>query len=138
VIEKLPRVLMVEDDADFALLVRRAFQKAEVGASLEVAGDGEQAISSLSNIGADRPVLVLLDLKLPKLSGFDVLRWIRGNADLSGVPVIVFTSSGQDRDRVEVQRLGAEDYKIKPPGYSELVGLMKDLHERWLSIPRRT
>jgi DNA-binding response OmpR family regulator len=132
-----PRVLMVEDDPDFAVLTRRAFAKAEVSATLDVIGDGEAAIGYVEGVLGSPPALVLLDLKLPKVSGFEVLRWIRGQDSLSTLPVIVLTSSGQDRDRAEARELGASDFRVKPAGFPELVDLVREVSGRWLgrSIP---
>jgi DNA-binding response OmpR family regulator len=126
----LPRVLVVEDDSDFAVLLRRAFRKAGVRATLDFAVDGEEAIAFLDRAVAAPPALVLLDLKLPKLSGFEVLRWIKAHPKLGAVPVVVLTSSGQDRDREEVKSLGAADYQVKPAGFDELVSLLTQLVER--------
>jgi DNA-binding response OmpR family regulator len=130
-------VLLVEDDPDFAVLLRRAFSKAGVAASLVVVTDGEEAISHLETHPSTPPALVLLDLKLPKISGFDVLRWIRSNRTLAGLPVVILTSSGQDRDREEGANLGASDYKMKPAGFTELLQLAKDVAQRWLPGPTR-
>jgi DNA-binding response OmpR family regulator len=123
---------MVEDDSDFAVLTRRAFAKAEVSISLTVVGDGEAAIGYVEGVLGNPPALVLLDLKLPKLSGFEVLRWIRKQDSLSKLPVIVLTSSGQDRDREEAKALGASDFCVKPVGFADLVALVRDVSHRWL------
>jgi len=126
-----PRILMVEDDADFALLARHALSRAEVAASLDVVGNGEEAVSYLERAKVEPPALVLLDLKLPKLSGVDVLRWIRAEGNFQNLRVVVLTSSGQDCDREEVAKLGAADYRVKPAGFRELVALMREIADRW-------
>ena len=129
----LPRVLLVDDDPDFALLARRAFDKAQVAAFFVRVEDGEAAMEILRGAVSERPALMLLDLKLPKLSGFEVLRWMRGDAELSKLPVVVLTSSGLDRDREEANTLGAREYRVKPSGFRELIGLLRELAERWIS-----
>jgi two-component system response regulator len=128
---RAPQVLMVEDDDDFVALARLAFRKAELSLALTVATNGEEAISHLKN-GATHPALVLLDLKLPKVSGIEVLRWIRSEHSAPALPVVMLTSSGEDGDRGAVAELGANDYCVKPHGFSELVVLFKKIAGRWL------
>jgi CheY-like chemotaxis protein len=133
----LPRILMVEDDPDFAFLVKRAFGKAEVAAHLDVVGDGEAALAYLKASPSRPPALVLLDLKLPKLFGFQVLSRLRQDPQLPGLPVVVLTSSGQDRDREEARNLGADDFKVKPPSYQDLIRLLGEVAARWLPASHR-
>jgi two-component system, response regulator len=129
----MPKVLLVEDDADFAVLVRRAFLKAGVAVSIAEARDGEGAVSHLKEAKGNLPALVLLDLKLPKLSGIEVLHWIRSSNESSGLRVVVLTSSGEVADRERAINAGADDFTVKPAGFGELVGLVKDLSDRWLT-----
>ena len=136
--DSLPRILMVEDDQDFAFLAKRAFGKAAIPAGLDLVGDGEAALAYLTASKPRPPALILLDLKLPKLSGFEVLRWLRKVPEFSGLPVTILTSSGQDRDREEAKRLGADDFKVKPPSYSELIILLGEVAARWLPASHRT
>lgn len=128
----LPRILLVDDDPDFALLARRAFEKASVAAFFARVEDGEAAIEVLKGVPSEMPALVLLDLKLPKLSGFEVLRWMNGEIGLARLPVVVLTSSGQDRDRQEASSLGARDYRVKPSGFRDLIALLRELAGRWI------
>ena len=112
------RVLLVEDDEDHAFLIRRALRDLE-GASVavEVARSGEQAIASLERGRFDEralPQLVLLDLKIPRQDGFEVLRRIRAEASLRTLPVVVMTSSERDDDRDTALRLGATWFVCKP------------------------
>jgi CheY-like chemotaxis protein len=112
------RVLLVEDDEDHAFLIRRALRDLD-GATVEVelARDGEQAIGSLERGHFDErtlPQLVLLDLRIPRQDGFEVLRRIRADATLRTLPVVVMTSSERDDDRDQALRLGATWYVCKP------------------------
>ena len=112
------RVLLVEDDEDHLFLIRRALRDLD-GATVAVdeAANGEQAMTCLERARFDDkvlPQLVLLDLKLPRLDGFEVLRRIRADSLLRTLPVVVLTSSEQDEDREQALRLGATWYVCKP------------------------
>jgi CheY-like chemotaxis protein len=112
------RVLLVEDDQDHLFLIRRALSDLD-GATVAVdeAANGEQALSYLERARFDDhalPQLVLLDLKIPRLDGFEVLRRIRADSLLRPLPVVVLTSSEQEEDREQALRLGATWYVCKP------------------------
>ncbi len=114
-------VLLVEDNPDDVFLMQRAFKKARIKAQLLVVTDGKQAVSYLEGTGEYNnrqlyplPDLVFLDLKLPFLHGFVVLGWIRKQAHLNDVHVIIMTSSMEDQDREKAAALGAP-YLVKPP-----------------------
>src|SRR5687768_14338550 len=99
-------LLIVEDDPDALFLLKRSLLKAGLRAPVQVATDGEEAVSYLAGTGsfADRerhplPCLILLDLKLPRKSGFEVLEWMRSQPRLRRIPVIIVTTSGEERDR---------------------------------------
>lgn len=113
--------LLVEDNEDDVFFMRRAFKAAGLKNSLHVVADGEQAIEYLSGQSdfSDRerhplPDMIFLDLKMPGLNGFDVLRWIR-NDRKSNVPVAMLTSSPEEIDRQKARELGADCYLLKPP-----------------------
>jgi CheY-like chemotaxis protein len=134
----LPVILLVEDNPDDVLLARRALKKADLPVSLQVVGDGDEAVDYLSGSDgfADRsryPLvsLILLDLKLPKRSGLDVLRWIRSQAELTGTPVVVLTSSIEDEDIDRAYALGANSYLQKPVAFNALVELLAVLGLYW-------
>lgn len=134
-------VLLVEDNPDDIDLVRHAFRKADIGASLQVARDGDTAVAYLSGDGgyADRvlhpsPNLILLDLKLPRRSGFEVLTWARANEFTRHTPVVVLTSSGQEADVKRAYECGANSYLTKPVGRDDLVAMLTALDGYWLGL----
>lgn len=131
-------VLLVEDDPGDALLAHHVFEKAIPGASLVHVEDGEAAIAWLSAVGADRPppAYVLLDLKLPRRSGFEVLEWARGRAELRRLPIAVLSSSHVAEDIERACRLGANSYLVKPVGFSELRDLLVTVDRYWTTIDR--
>ncbi len=133
-------VLHVEDDPNDVLLVRRAFQKADVAAPLKSVADGLEAEDYLAGRGAysDRakhplPSLILLDIKLPKKSGLEVLEWLRGQPDLRWIPVIMLTSSQNSGDVRRAYELGANAYLVKPTEISNLIGMIRALAAFWMT-----
>lgn len=133
-----PSILLVEDNPDDVLLVQRAFRKGNLQANLQLAGDGEQAISFLSDAEAgSRPELILLDLKLPRASGLEVLDWLRSRSGLRRIPVVVLTSSRENRDVNSAYDLGANSYLIKPVQFDALLDMLKKLHLYWLVLNQR-
>lgn len=132
-------VLLVEDNPDEVFLTQRAFQKGEVANPLKVLTDGRQALDFIFSQGNyagrdinDKPVLILLDLKLPLVNGLDVLKEIKANQNTCLVPVVVLTSSTEDRDRTESYRLGANDYISKPTRLIEFIEIIKNIKQKWL------
>ena len=132
-------LLLVEDNEDDVFLMRRALKGAHVVNSLYVVDDGQQAVDYLSGTGkfADReqyplPAVVFLDLKLPYISGHDVLAWIRRQKELDGLVVIVLTSSNEASDLSRCYALGANSYVVKPPTPEQLGELAKAFKWYWL------
>jgi CheY-like chemotaxis protein len=133
-------VLLVEDDPNDVALTRRAFARSGLTNPLEVVTDGEQAIAYLAGEPpyADRqrhplPILVLLDLKLPRKSGFDVLGWLRGVPDVRRLPVVVLTSSAQSPDINRAYDAGANSYLVKPVAFENLLALVRTLGLYWIA-----
>jgi two-component system, response regulator len=128
-------VLLVEDDADHVFLVRRALADvAGTEVTVEVAGDGEQAVERLarSRFGAGgRPQLVLLDLKMPRMDGLEVLRRIRADEATAGLPVVVLTSSERQEDREAALRAGATWFVCKPIDGRRFRAELQQLADRW-------
>ncbi len=138
-------ILLVEDNADDAELISRALRKAGASHGLSVIKDGEAAIAYLQNfVQHDRggaftdalPALVLLDLKLPRRSGFEVLEFIRAHEPTRRIPVVVLTSSNQETDIRRAYDLGANSYLVKPVGGDALLAMMGALDAYWLKLNR--
>lgn len=137
----MPSILLVEDNPDDVLLTRRALKKANLQTLLMVATDGDEAVAYLEGTGpyADRqvyplPALILLDLKLPRRSGLEVLQWIRARPTFSTTPVVVLTSSTQKEDIRQAYERGANSYVQKPVAFNELVKLLGTLSVYWFDI----
>jgi CheY-like chemotaxis protein len=133
------RVLVAEDDPSDVFLLQRAFSAAQIPATLHFVRDGQEAIDYLQGEAgfSDRsnhplPDLMLLDLKMPKLNGFDVLSWVRTKPGLRRLLVTVLTSSDQPVDINRAYDLGANSYLLKPHGSSDLIELVKRLQRYWL------
>ena len=137
-------ILLVEDNPDEVLLLRRALKMAGSKAPICVAHDGVEAVEYLSPDGAfsDRtrhplPWLVVLDLKLPRLSGLGVLEWLRGQDRLRRLPVVVLTSSAEERDVASAYDLGVNSYLVKPSSTAELQELAALIDRYWVSTNTR-
>ena len=126
-------ILLVEDNPDDAELVERAFERNKVTERLVIARDGVEALDYLFQ-ASPLPHLVLLDLKLPRLSGFEVLARIRANPITRLQPVVLFTSSTEDEDRLSGYHLGANSYVRKPIEFSQLVEASLRLVSYWVRI----
>ena len=124
-------VLLVEDDANDALLLQRAFHRAKLTSLLRVVTDAEQAMAYLENDGNPTPSLLLLDLNLPRVSGLELLEWLRKKEDpLKDLPVIVLTSSRDTEDIDQAYALGANSYMAKPNGnFDGLAQMVKELDQ---------
>ena len=126
---------LVEDDDDHVFLIRRALADlADLAVSVEVAADGEQATERLARSRYEpggRPQLVLLDLKMPRMDGLEVLRRIRADEAAAGLPVVVLTSSERQEDREEALRLGATWFVCKPIDGRRFRAEIQQLADRW-------
>ena len=136
-------ILLAEDSQDDILLIRRAFRQANIINPLQVVRDGEEVIAYLSGDGryANRaeyplPELLLLDLKMPGLDGFDVLRWIRDQPGLQAMRIVVLSSSQQIRDVNLAYRLGANSFLVKPVDFKDLVELTQAIQGYWLWLSK--
>lgn len=134
-------VLLVEDDPDQVLLMKEALARVNLVNPLQVAEDGEEAIAYLSGEGvyADRkryplPSLVLLDLKLPRISGLEVLEWLRKQPPFRNLPVVVLTASSQGSDVHRAYALGVNSYLLKPVGFADLTEMMKSIGMYWMIL----
>jgi two-component system response regulator len=131
-------VLLVEDNEDDERLTLRALKDTYPAPRVEVARDGEQALSYLSRWPSEGesehqiPSLVLLDLKLPKISGQEVLKAFRAHAPLQDVPIVIVTSSENEMDIRSVWEMGASDYMKKPMDYCEYLSAVESVARMWL------
>jgi len=133
-------VLLVEDEENDALLMQRAFQRVDVTCPLKHVLDGVEARDYLSGKGSfsDRtkfpiPSIVLLDLKMPRMSGFELLEWVRKQEAISHLLVIVLTSSKQRQDIARAYELGANAYVAKPGNLDGLLDLVRRIRDFWLT-----
>jgi len=132
-------ILLAEDDENDIFLMGRAFDRAGIPNPLSVVRNGQEAIDYLAGTGeyAQRdkfplPGLLLLDLKMPWMDGFDVLNWLRGQPHFDTLPVVVLTSSKLQSDVDKSRQLGVYDYRVKPHGFDDLVRLLDDVRKCWL------
>jgi CheY-like chemotaxis protein len=143
-------ILLVEDREEDVILIQKAFERGKIRNPLHVVRNGEDAINYLAGIGrfSDRlrypfPLLVLLDLKMPGVDGFEVLRWIKSQPTLSTLRVVVLTSSENIRDVSLAYQLGATSFLVKPLDFNNTVSMTETIMDYWLGInvssgPRHT
>ena len=138
--EKLGRILMVEDDPKDVELSMTALEDYNLANEIVIARDGEEALDYLFCRGkfqdrsSDNPAVILLDLKLPKVDGLEVLREIKSDAKLRLIPVVVLTSSKEEKDMVTSYKLGVNAYVVKPVDFHEFVNAIKELGVFWALI----
>jgi two-component system, response regulator len=131
------QILLVEDNPDDVMFTLRAFKQSNIFNEIVVAVDGEQALSILLPEGpvrAVQPALVLLDLKLPKIEGLEVLRRIRADPRTESLPVVVLTTSSEEADIVRSYRLGANSFVRKPVVFSDFLHAANVLGMYWLLL----
>lgn len=138
-------ILLVEDDPDDALITQRVLKGVQVDYRIIHLGDGEQAIHYLGGKGeyADRqkyplPGLVLLDLKMPRITGLEVLAWLQERPDLAHIPVIVLTGSVYEEDHHRARALGAVGFEVKPVGLNALSDIIKRVVEKFVTAKEMT
>jgi len=138
--DRLPLVLCAEDEESDRIILRRAFSKAGIKNPLVVVPDGQEVIDYLSGTGQyhDRkahplPALLILDLKMPRRSGFDVLAWMSGRPELAGIPVVIYSSSMSEADMRATRQLGVKEYFVKPNDLAEYSKVVRNLYGRWIA-----
>lgn len=131
-------ILLVEDEENDATLMKMAFKRNNIQNPVQWARDGLEAIAYLNGEGAyaDRvrhpfPEVLILDLKMPRMSGLELLAWIREHPEFRVIPTIIMTSSHQDTDIQRAYNLGANTYMIKPSSFEDLARMVKLAHDYW-------
>ncbi len=137
-------VLMVEDDPNDVALFRRALRKSNLDTEVMVVEDGESAIRWLqakmdasSPEEADWPWIILLDIKMPRTSGLEVLAWLRQQPALCRLPVIALTSSREREDIAQAYQLGVNSYLVKPVSFDQLKEMVRVMHHYWMDLNER-
>ena len=127
-------ILLVEDDPDHELLTIRALKKSNIANEVRVARDGEEAVDLLFGDKPIKPQVILLDLKLPKVEGLEVLRQIRERPETRMLPVVVLTSSDEERDLIRSYQLGVNSYIRKPVNFNDFAEATRQLGMYWLVL----
>jgi CheY-like chemotaxis protein len=139
-LDKFGRILLVEDDPKDIDLTLTALDEYHLANEVVVARDGEEALDYLYSRGSfqlrtgENPAVLLLDLKLPKIDGLEVLQQIKSDENLRMIPVVVLTSSREERDMVASYKLGVNAYVVKPVDFHEFVNAIKELGVFWAVI----
>jgi CheY-like chemotaxis protein len=136
----VPTILAAEDEECDAMLLKAAYEATGLHSRLVIVGDGEGAVDYLKGKPPydDReqnplPGMLLLDLKMPRMDGFEVLAWLRESREFSSLPVVVLSGSPREADMKRAKELGAREYLVKPIGNGELTRMLKDVAERCLN-----
>lgn len=138
-ITNLP-ILLVDDDPNDILIAKRAFAKAQIQNKIYVTRDGEEAIRFLqkkeSYKAAPTPSIVLLDLKMPKVDGFEVLETIKSDEQLKSIPIIVLTTSERDQDIERAYNLGCNSFIVKPVSFHDFVDIVNEIKRYWQNLSK--
>lgn len=136
----LKRILLVEDNINDVELTMEALSENKIGNAVDVVRDGEEALEYLQCKGKfssrpnGNPVVIFLDIKLPKINGIEVLKVIRSDNKLRLIPVVIFTSSREENDLITSYNLGVNAYVVKPIDFNEFVGAVRTLGLFWAII----
>ncbi len=133
------KVLVVEDNPNDVVLLKRAFSKGGPEVPLQFARDGQEALNYLKGVHqfADRnmyplPTLLVVDLKLPGIDGFDIIKWVRNQPELRDLRIVVLSSSNEPSDISRAHELGANAYHVKPNDPNALIGMVEGLRSYWV------
>jgi CheY-like chemotaxis protein len=129
-------ILLAEDEESDVEIFRLALKRAGLSSALIVVRDGQEAVDYLKNDkdgSRMSPSLVLLDLKMPRMNGFEVLAWLKTQPQFNAVPVLVLSSSSHESDIQKAREMGAHDFFVKPRDLYDLVKILQNIHVRYLS-----
>jgi len=124
-------ILLIEDDQVDAMTVKRALKDINVTNKLDIAKNGEEALTFLKNPEKKKPSIILLDLNMPKMNGIEFLKIVKKNDSLKKIPVVVLTTSKEDKDKVDSFNLGVAGYMLKPVGYLKFVEVVRTINLYW-------
>jgi CheY-like chemotaxis protein len=139
------RILIAEDEPGYRLLLERALSKSDFDISVHSVSNGREAIDYLKRISRSRnatgmrpahplPTLLLLDLKMPEVNGFEVLKWVRKHPRLRDIQVVVFTASEEPEDMRHSYEAGADAYIVKPQDPHEFMEVVRSMEQQWLNV----
>jgi CheY-like chemotaxis protein len=143
---KKPRryILLIEDDPNDAVLFRRALRKLNLATTVTVIEDGDAAIrwlrekaESPASTDPDWPWIILLDIKMPRMTGMEVLDWVRTQSRVRRIPVVAFTSSRESADIAQAYQSGVNSYLVKPLSFDQLKETVKAMHHYWMELNER-
>lgn len=124
-------ILLVEDDLVDQMTVKRSLKELNVSNRLVIANNGEEALFYLNDEKYQKPAIILLDINMPKMNGLEFLEIVKNDDELKRIPVIVFSTSKADSDRIDSFNLGVAGYMVKPVDYKKFVDVIKTIHMYW-------
>jgi len=124
-------ILLVEDDKVDAMTVKRALKEIQVPNQLNITTNGEEALEYLQNSDNELPIIILLDLNMPKMNGIEFLKVMKQDPNIKRIPVVVLTTSQEEQDKIESYNLGVAGYVHKPVDYDHFVDAMRIINQYW-------
>lgn len=124
-------VLLIEDDEVDVLTIQRAFKDLEISNQLDVAKDGEHALTLLQTPQSTQPCLILLDLNMPRMTGLEFLSIVKNDDQLKRIPIVVLTTSKDEQDKIESFHIGVAGYMVKPVDYQHFVSVISIIDMYW-------
>ena len=124
-------ILLAEDDMVDAMTVKRCFEEIHITNPLIIVENGEEALEYLRDKNNTKPAIILLDLNMPKMNGIEFLKIAKKDDELKRIPVVVFTTSKEEQDRIESFNLGVSGYMIKPVDYVQFLEIIRTIHLYW-------
>jgi len=124
-------ILLIEDDRVDAMTVERALQEIKITNRLDISGNGEEALAFLRDPENELPCIILLDVNMPRMNGIEFLEVVKQDSVLRSIPVVVLTTSTEERDKVNSFKLGVAGYMVKPVDYEQFVEVVKTIDMYW-------